>query len=185
MSQPSSRACHPAPAPDSEGDRPAEPLQAVIDQLQQVLTSLTPDQYTRQPVGTFHSSLGGHVRHCLDHIEALIHDRTGPIDYDTRRRGTAVETDLQAAACEARRLHDALDRIEPADLDRPLAVILMQASDRPPSRWQSTLGRELAFVLSHTIHHGAMIAAMAEQMGVPVPAGFGLAPSTLAYREGR
>jgi hypothetical protein len=45
------------------------------------------------------------------------------------------------------------------------------------------VGRELAFVLSHTVHHNALIAIMAQTLGVPVPARFGYAPSTIAYLE--
>jgi len=42
----------------------------------------------------------------------------------------------------------------------------------------STLGRELAFVNSHTIHHQALIAVLLELSGVQVPDHLGLAPST-------
>ena len=40
----------------------------------------------------------------------------------------------------------------------------------------STLGRELAYVNSHTIHHQALIAVLLELAGVPVPDHLGLAP---------
>jgi uncharacterized damage-inducible protein DinB len=42
----------------------------------------------------------------------------------------------------------------------------------------STLARELAFVLNHTIHHQAMIGLLASLHGCDVPDGFGYAPST-------
>jgi uncharacterized damage-inducible protein DinB len=48
---------------------------------------------------------------------------------------------------------------------------------------ETSLGRELAFVLSHTIHHNALISVMAMLMGVSVPERFGYAPSTIAYLE--
>jgi uncharacterized damage-inducible protein DinB len=48
---------------------------------------------------------------------------------------------------------------------------------------ETTVGRELAFVLSHTVHHNALIAVMARTLGVPVPDLFGYAPSTIAHLE--
>jgi uncharacterized damage-inducible protein DinB len=42
----------------------------------------------------------------------------------------------------------------------------------------STRARELAFVVSHTIHHQAIIALLMSFQGLAVPAQFGYAPST-------
>jgi hypothetical protein len=50
---------------------------------------------------------------------------------------------------------------------------------------ETTVGREFAFVLSHTVHHNALIAVIAKLLGVQVPERFGYAPSTLAYLEHR
>ena len=36
-----------------------------------LLESMTDDQYRIKPVG-FSSNIGGHVRHCLDHIDSLL-----------------------------------------------------------------------------------------------------------------
>ena len=43
---------------------------------------------------------------------------------------------------------------------------------------RSTLRRELAFVISHTVHHQALIAMLLAVAGLQVPESFGLAPST-------
>jgi uncharacterized damage-inducible protein DinB len=42
----------------------------------------------------------------------------------------------------------------------------------------STIGRELAFVISHTIHHSAIINVLLRQRHVSTPTGFGYAAST-------
>jgi uncharacterized damage-inducible protein DinB len=48
----------------------------------------------------------------------------------------------------------------------------------------STVARELAFVISHTVHHSAAIALLATRMGpCRLPARFGLAPSTPALEQ--
>jgi len=54
--------------------------------------------------------------------------------------------------------------------------------DPPRRRLGSTLERELMFVLSHTIHHMALIAVLVRREGsAPIPSGFGVAPSTRRY----
>jgi uncharacterized damage-inducible protein DinB len=45
-------------------------------------------------------------------------------------------------------------------------------------RVPTTAGRELAFVISHTIHHSALIAVLLEHADWDVPPGLGLAPTT-------
>ena len=47
----------------------------------------------------------------------------------------------------------------------------------------SMVGRELLFVLSHTIHHIAMIGVMARAMAATVPQWFGYASSTIAHLQ--
>ena len=52
------------------------------------------------------------------------------------------------------------------------------------ARWTgSTVGRELRFLMSHTLHRYALIAAILRLGGEPVPAGFGVALSTLRHRN--
>jgi hypothetical protein len=46
---------------------------------------------------------------------------------------------------------------------------------------RATVGRELMYAVAHAIHHYALIAFMCGMLEVPVPVGFGVAPSTLKY----
>ena len=47
----------------------------------------------------------------------------------------------------------------------------------------SSPARELQVLSSHTIHHFALIAMTLTALGVPIDPDFGVAPSTLRYRE--
>ena len=47
----------------------------------------------------------------------------------------------------------------------------------------TSLARELEFLVSHTVHHYALVAVLAHAHGVIMPADFGMAPSTLKYRQ--
>ena len=160
------------------------PIVAVLRQLADVVRAMTDEQYRRKPVGAVSSNVGGHVRHCLDHVEALLAGLDqGEVDYDHRQRGTEVETSPQAALDTIRRQERQLLAFPPHSENRPLRLSALVSSCLPPTFVETTVGRELAFVLSHTIHHNALISVMARTLGVPVPDRFGYAPSTLAHLE--
>ena len=63
-------------------------------------------------------------------------------------------------------------------MDDPICVTSLVTPVGESLTGWSTLGRELAFVDSHTIHHQALIAVLLELADVPVPDDLGLAPST-------
>jgi uncharacterized damage-inducible protein DinB len=160
------------------------PLVAVLRQLADVIRALTDEQYRTKPVGVVSSNVGGHVRHCLDHVEALLAGALeGELSYDRRRRGTAVETSRDAALAVIRRQERQLLAFPPHSERRPLRLSAVVSSGLPAVEVESTVGRELAFVLSHTVHHNALIAVMAQTLGVLVPDRFGYAPSTIAHLE--
>ncbi|TWT44136.1 DinB superfamily protein [Phycisphaerae bacterium RAS1] len=159
-------------------------LQAVLGQLADVLAALNDEQYVRQPVGVIDGSFGGHVRHCLDHCESLCRGAaSGLIDYDQRERGTPVETSRTAALAAIASIERSLAALDDAALTLPLRVTTLLAGDRAAITSDSSLGRELAFVLSHTVHHYALLAAICRTLGVPTPARFGFAPSTISYLD--
>jgi hypothetical protein len=108
---------------------------------------------------------------------------TGVVDYDHRARGTSIETDLAAADAELVLLIDSIGRLAKLDAGGPIAVMVMPTRDGASITLFSTIARELAFVLSHTIHHNATIRGIALSLGRTVPASLGYAPSTLAYRD--
>jgi uncharacterized damage-inducible protein DinB len=166
--------------------RPAAvaPLVAVLGELAEVIEGLSEEQYVQKPVGVVSSSVGGHVRHNLEHIEALLAGPAeGQIDYDRRQRGTEVERSRLAALEAIRRLVRELLAHPWGPGDRPLQLSVLVAPDRPAIDVDTSLDRELAFVLSHTIHHNSLIAVMVRLLGRPVPATFGYAPSTIAHQK--
>lgn len=163
----------------------ANPLIAIFRQLVCVLDSIDNAMYSRRMGSLFaDSTIGGHVRHCLDHARALLDGReSGAVDYDHRLRGTDIETDTSSARAELTRLIAAASRLCTVDADEELSVLVMPSRDGPTVDLRSTLGRELIFVLSHTIHHNATIRGMVVALGLPVPETLGYAPATLAFRD--
>ncbi|MCK6485747.1 MAG: DinB family protein [Phycisphaerae bacterium] len=163
---------------------PLAVLSQTLRQLGQIVETASDDQYVLQPVGVIDGSLGGHVRHCLDHVATLLDGaQTGRLDYDARRRGTAVETSRAAALEVVGRLESRLTGLDDDDLSRPLCVSVMLTADGLRIDTLSSLGRELGSVLSHTIHHNAIVAAICRTLGIPLPDRFGYAPATIAHLD--
>jgi uncharacterized damage-inducible protein DinB len=118
------------------------------------------------------------VRHCLDHIAALVTWQPAEtLSYDRRVRGTAVECDPAEALRRILRLKAALQRWGGRTIDDPVRITSIVAPGDSVIGW-STLGRELAFVASHTVHHQAVIAVLLSVLGLAVPDRLGYAPST-------
>ena len=155
-------------------------LDVALEGLATVVAALSPDAYGARLFPAASGSIGEHVRHCLDHVSALVSaDPSSCLSYDHRERGTAVETDpVQALrSLQLLRLKIAVGRWS-TRLDEPICVISTVTQSGVMLSGMSTLARELAFVLNHTIHHQAMIGLLASLLGCDVPDRFGFAPST-------
>jgi len=72
----------------------------------------------------------------------------------------------------------ALEDIRQHELTSALWLDTQPERHAPPVRVATTLGRELAFVAQHTIHHCATLAVLLEKIGIVTPSRFGYAPST-------
>lgn len=158
----------------------ARPLIQLLEELAGLLGRLDDATYARSPVGVMPGSVGAHVRHCLDHVAALVGCvESGRLDYDHRRRGTPVETSVAAAHEAIGTLIESLSSL-PADApSRMLRLSVMMTCDGASVEVASSVGREFAYVLSHTVHHNAIIGAMVKTLGGVTPERFGYAPSTL------
>lgn len=159
-------------------------LVSILNELAIVTSDLTDEQYTASPVGVMPSSIAAHVRHCLDHIRTITQFQPRRLlDYDLRQRGTAVETRRSAALAEISDLIDNILALDGVALDRPLRMATLFSPTAPAQIVETTVGRELAYALSHTIHHNALIGAMILTLGGNVPPHFGWAPSTIRHLE--
>ena len=155
-------------------------LTSTLRELQDVIRPLTRAEYARRDVNAS-GSIGAHVRHCLDHVCALERGiATGQICYDHRTRNTVVEHDPELAAARLRRAISRLGGIADNLLERPLTLVAQIDDNGHALRVSTSVGRELAFVVSHTIHHSAIIAVLLEHAGRELPERFGLAPTTPA-----
>ena len=165
-----------------------ELIQSVLETLshgESLLAQLSNDDYTRKLPVAFNASIGGHYRHCLDHFRSLLDAAMqGDLNYDHRERGTLIENDRFAALNETRELRNGFERLDPFLLMRPLTVTCKTSYATSGSQSSpSTIGREIMYSVAHAVHHYALIGFMAGLMGLAMPDGFGVAPSTLKHQS--
>jgi hypothetical protein len=156
----------------------------VLGQGLRLLDVLDAATYARAPEPFQRHGAGSHLRHCLDYYDCFLEGlSSGRVDYDARRRDERVERDPVAAGAAIRRVLDGLSALAPGDGDRPLSVRMdaEEGVDDAGGWTTSTVARELRFLLSHTVHHYALIAWALRFHGVEPGPTFGVAPSTLRH----
>ena len=129
---------------------------------------------------------GGHFRHVFDHYRAFLEGLPiGRIDYDARQRDPRIEHDIDLAIETANTLAESIEQIPNDRLIQNVEVSANVIVDgRSGVDWTSTtVQRELMYLLSHTVHHYAIIRLVAAQTGLELDPDFGVAPSTLAHRR--
>ncbi|MFQ3244901.1 MAG: putative damage-inducible protein DinB [Arenicella sp.] len=158
-------------------------LQANIDALgegAELLALLKPEQYTRGYKPAFHSTIGAHFRHVLEHYRCFIRQlEAGHICYDDRERDSLLELDFAYANQTLIELQGALRDLEQQNLDKPCKLSDQQATES----LTSTVFRELLFLQSHTMHHYAIIGAMTRTFGAQPADGFGVAIATREHQK--
>ncbi|MDV7103320.1 DinB family protein [Vibrio sp. TH_r3] len=158
-----------------------------IEQSITLCDLLDSHSYTYRAAPYIQSSIGEHFRHILDMFFALAHfTQRGIIDYDLRRRGAPVESQLSVATEELKQVKTWLETLSLQQLDTPVtmlseATIQTQTICKVPS----SLRRELLFVASHTVHHLAIIKIITKHCGIKTDEQLGYAPATATYLRGQ
>lgn len=158
-----------------------------IEQTLNLCELLDNNSYTFKALPYVQSSIGEHLRHILDMFFALTREPSvGVVDYDHRRRGAPVESNLEVGVDELNQVKKWLERLDSTILDKPV-VILSEAtiSTQKVCEMASSLRRELLFVASHTIHHLAIIKVITTHCNIETSEHLGYAPATATYLRGQ
>jgi len=155
-------------------------LSALLEQGADLAAGLEHESFVSPSSLAPGGSVGAHLRHVADFVAVFLRDLgDGAIDYDRRERDQRTECEPARARACLLALSAELRRLGPRDPDR--AVTVRAEAPLMGGAWQrSTLGRELGSLLSHTIHHYALIAVLLRARGIEPPPELGVAPSTLA-----
>lgn len=132
------------------------------------------------------ASAGAHLRHVLECYRCFLGGReSGRVDYDARQRERRIETCCEHAGAVIAEVISGLEAVSSEDTGAPLEVRVDAAAWRDPENtWsRSSVARELQFLLSHTVHHYALIAMILRGHGFEPGPDFGVAPSTLEHER--
>ncbi|WP_432455531.1 hypothetical protein ACRRS0_08755 [Agarivorans sp. QJM3NY_29] len=158
---------------------------ATIGALQQVqhLVEASDRQRYNQPSRHSESGIGRHVRHILDHFLALQQGiKQGCIDYNQRHRDSQLEQDPMIALQLIHQLNHWFSVSETTLADAPIRVESEISSVQQCSQqFDSSIDRELCYLINHTVHHVAYAKLVAKELGLLVNAKIGIAPSTASY----
>jgi uncharacterized damage-inducible protein DinB len=152
-------------------------LQKAID----LIENLTDHVYRNNSRLLFNSGVGKHIRHVLDFYGAFLHSADGKIDYDCRSHVPELESDRLAATAKIQEIMSALLQIESVEPKRWSKNDDNGGRDIKERYSLSSVGRELQFLASHTVHHFAIIAFILKSQDIEPPPRFGVAPSTLLH----
>lgn len=124
------------------------------------------------------ATIGQHTRHIIELYECLIAGyQAGEINYDERKRNQLYENNIAEAISEIKKIQ--------LQLEQPDKTVKIFCNAEDSSICiESNYYREVLYNLEHCIHHQALIkVALLQIKDLQISAGFGVAPSTLQYRE--
>ncbi|MGQ1948370.1 DinB family protein [Geofilum sp. OHC36d9] len=155
-----------------------------LNQLRILLEKLNSDDYSARPEVLSGASIGEHYRHILEFYLLLVSGSfTGVISYDRRERDGRIAQNTHFAIETINRI---IAGINTLDLNSRILMEVEASTDEiMDNRIFTSVGRELAYCIEHSIHHQAIIkiGLIATGRIQLVDEQFGVAYSTIRYRN--
>jgi hypothetical protein len=152
-------------------------IHKTLHELIDLLDQLTDEAYTTPCRELSNATIGEHTRHCIELFQCLLSQyELGVINYDKRQRDLAIQSQTEVAKTA---LLSLLDQLDKPNID----LVLVQDYDGNRIQLTTTYQRELLYNLDHCVHHQALIKVALLSSTVQIAPNFGVARSTIAYRE--
>jgi uncharacterized damage-inducible protein DinB len=155
-----------------------------LEQIHDLLLNISVSSYTEKPEVLYGATIGQHIRHILEFYLLMISGSIeGVISYDKRQRDLRIENEREYAITIIRKIVKGLDLLR--EDDPVLFEGDLTADSSGKNSIVSSVGRELAYCIEHSIHHQALIKAGLIGMGMHslTDEHFGVAYSTIRYRD--
>lgn len=158
--------------------------QNILSQLESVVQQIDDKDFVRPSVALGQSTVGQHLRHTIEFflcLESGFHQQV--VNYDKRDHDHVIESDKVVAAAALHRISKFVDSYH-ADVPIKLEV----GYDRNQESFvtiETNYQRELVYNIEHAVHHMAIMKIGIREVApyVVLPADFGIAVSTLRYKE--
>ena len=153
-------------------------IQKTLNELYDLLSQLSSEDYTCPCFGLSNATIGEHTRHIIEMFQCLENQYDfGIVNYDNRKRDSKIQTNTNFAQQTIEAVISQLDKP-----NKPLH--LQQIVDGEEVLIESNYDRELLYNLEHCIHHQALIkVAILQNESIIIDANFGVARSTIEYRN--
>ncbi len=155
-----------------------------LEEIKNLVAQLSNEQYTYASKLLSEATIGQHVRHILEFYQSVFNGIDSKIvNYDHRKRNLSIETDKDFAI----QIMDSINtRLALEIADEPLVLEgNFCAEEGNQIQIKTTLFRELAYCLEHSIHHQALIKVGLLELNCAsiIDETFGLAPATIRYKK--
>lgn len=153
----------------------------VLQQLNNTLMQLSNEEYKTPSRLLNNVTIGAHTRHVIELFQCVLNGyETGTINYDNRLRNVYLEQQKILAS-------STIDTIL-LSLKKQNKVLFLETvydeNKNTPLLINTNYYREIIYNLEHTIHHMALIRiAINELTSLSLPPSFGVASSTLQYKN--
>lgn len=161
-----------------------EACKILLVEVGEVIEQISDQDFCR-PIPVLNgSTLGQHFRHTLEFFECLSSgSKSGIVSYDQRDHDSKIENDRDLALGV---LNEAIVFMNNCQLEKNIKVaICYDLESDDDIIVDSNMAREIAYNIEHVIHHMALIKIGVQAICpyVVLPKGFGIAVSTLKYRN--
>lgn len=157
---------------------------SILQQLKSLMCQLRPEEYSAPLPLLSENSIGKHIRHILEFFDQLLNEIENDIlNYDNRKHDQQLEIDLDIAINKLNTLEKKLLQVN-EDKDIWLETCYSK-KNVAPVKVKTSILRELAYNIEHSIHHMAIIkiAVITVFSQVELPEDFGIAYSTIRYQN--
>jgi len=155
-----------------------------LNEIKQLLLELPSELFLTPMEIISNATVGQHFRHILEFYTCLEKGViTGEVCYDERERNVLIETNVEDAIIQ---IEERITFLESVKSDGALKLKAnYSTSSNSKVHLDSSVYRELAYAMDHTIHHLAIVKiALSESNGSSdIVMNLGVAPSTIRYRN--
>lgn len=154
-------------------------LHEILTEQQNLLKKISAEMYTQSIPSLDGSTIGGHTRHIIEFLEILLNSyHTNEINYDERQRNLELEKNPEKAI---QAISEIISNINLSNKNLMMHQTVGNVSLEIPTNFF----RELLYNIEHCIHHQALIKVAFNEIKMShlLNKNFGIAPSTIQYRE--